>query len=63
MKVEMIRSRLYNNQTLERGRVAEVDETFGKWLISKNMAVEYVPQSIGLLPVEAPKRGRPPKRT
>lgn len=59
MKVEMIRSRLYNGQTLERGRVVEVDPTFGKWLVGRGMAVEYSRQSF--FQPEQPKRGRPRK--
>lgn len=63
MKVEMIRSRLYNGQTLERGRVVEVDDGFGRWLIGRQMAVQYVRQDF-LTEVFSPekKRGRPPKR-
>jgi endonuclease YncB( thermonuclease family) len=41
MKVEMKRSRLYGGQTLEVGRVADVDEAFGKWLLAKGYAVPY----------------------
>jgi hypothetical protein len=59
MKVEMIRSRLYNGQTLERGRVVVVDPTFGKWLVGRGMAVEYCRPSI--FQAEQPKRGRPRK--
>ena len=59
MKVEMIRSRLYNGQTLERGRVVEVDPTFGKWLLGRGMAVEYSRPSF--FQPEQPKRGRPRK--
>lgn len=63
MKVEMIRSRLYNGQTLERGRVVDVDDAFGRWLIGRQMAVQYVRQDF-LTEVFSPekKRGRPPKR-
>lgn len=63
MKVEMIRSRLYNGQTLERGRVVDVDDGFGRWLIGRQMAVQYVRQDF-LTEVFSPekKRGRPPKR-
>lgn len=60
MKVEMIRSRLYNGQTLERGRVVDVDTAFGRWLIGRGMAVEYTRPSFFSQP-EAPKRGRPRK--
>ena len=41
MKIEMKRSRLYGGETLEVGRVADVDEAFGKWLIGKGYAVPY----------------------
>lgn len=63
MKVEMIRSRLYNGQTLERGRVVDVDDGFGRWLIARQMAVQYVRQDF-LTEVFSPekKRGRSPKR-
>jgi hypothetical protein len=57
MKVEMIRSRIYKGQTLERGRVVDVDDTFGRWLISKGMAAAYVRPTM----IEAPKRERPAK--
>jgi len=57
MKVEMIRSRLYNGKTLERGRVVDVDDTFGKWLIGRGMAQKYHAPFF----TEAPKRGRPRK--
>lgn len=60
MKVEMIRSRLYNGQTLERGRVVDVDSTFAKWLVGRGMAVEYTRPSF-FSKTEAPKRGRPRK--
>jgi hypothetical protein len=59
MKVEMIRSRLYNGQTLERGRVVDVDTIFGRWLINRGMALEYNRPSF--FSQEAPKRGRPRK--
>ena len=63
MKVEMIRSRLYNGKTLESGRVVDVDESFGRWLIGRQMAVKYVRQDF-FAEVFSPekKRGRPPKR-
>jgi hypothetical protein len=57
MKVEMIRSRLYKGNTLECGRIVDVDDTFGRWLISKGMAAEYVRPAM----IEAPKRERPAK--
>lgn len=60
MKVEMIRSRLYNGQTLEAGRVVEVDPTFGRWLIGRGMATEYHRPTFFSQP-ETPKRGRPRK--
>lgn len=41
MKVEMKRSRLYGGVTLEAGRVAEVDDAFGRWLLTKGYAVPY----------------------
>lgn len=41
MKVEMRRSRNYGGVTLEAGRVAEVDEAFGRWLLEKGFAVPY----------------------
>lgn len=62
MKVEMIRSRLYNGQTLEKGRVVDVDEGFGRWLLSRNMAMPYA--NAGLIPdifTPEKKRGRPRK--
>lgn len=62
MKVEMIRSRLYNGQTLERGRVVDVDDGFGRWLITKQMAVPY--SNANLIPdifTPEKKRGRPRK--
>lgn len=62
MKVEMIRSRLYNGQTLERGRVVDVDETFGRWLVGRQMAVPYSNANFfaDILTPEK-KRGRPRK--
>jgi hypothetical protein len=59
MKVEMIRSRVYKGRTLESGRIVDVDDTFGRWLISKGMAAEYVRPAM----LEAPKRERPTKGT
>ncbi len=59
MKVEMIRSRVYKGKTLESGRIVDVDDTFGRWLISKGMAAEYVSPAM----LEAPKRERPTKGT
>ena len=41
MKVEMKRSRLYGEKTLEAGRVVEVDDAFGRWLLTKGFAVPY----------------------
>lgn len=60
MKVEMVRSRLYNGQTLERGRVVDVDSTFANWLVGRGMAVKYTRPTFFAQP-EAPKRGRPRK--
>lgn len=59
MKIEMIRSRLYNGQTLERGRVVDVDDTFARWLIGRGMAQKY--HAPFFAQPEAPKRGRPRK--
>jgi hypothetical protein len=61
MKVEMRRSRNYGGVTLEAGRVVEVDDTFGRWLLSKGFAVPY--SSAVTIPNvrEMVKRGRPPK--
>lgn len=62
MKVEMKRSRLYGGVTLEAGRVVEVDDAFGRWLLSKAYAVPYS-GGITIPNVrEMVKRGRPPKR-
>lgn len=44
MKVEMRRSRNYGGVTLEAGRVAEVDDAFGRWLLTKGFAVPYSPK-------------------
>lgn len=58
MKVEMKRSRNYGGKTLEAGRVADVDETFGRWLIAKGFAVPYTsPISVQNVR-EIVKRGR-----
>jgi predicted aconitase with swiveling domain len=61
MKVEMKRSRLYGGVTLEAGRVADVEEAFGRWLITKGFAVPYS-NAVTIPNVrEMVKRGRPPK--
>lgn len=63
MKVEMLRSRLYNGQTLERGRVVDVDDTFGRWMISRGMAAPYAKSSFldDVFQEPEKKRGRPRK--
>lgn len=61
MKVEMKRSRLYGDVTLEAGRVVDVEQAFGKWLIHKGFAVPYSgPVTIPNMR-EMVKRGRPTK--
>lgn len=58
MKVEMIRSRLFEGQTLEAGRVVDVPASFGAWLIGRGMAVPYTNR---LIPEVIKNRGRPAK--
>jgi hypothetical protein len=41
MKVEMLRGTIYRAETLEAGRAYEVDDDFGRWLISRGKAKEY----------------------
>lgn len=73
MKVEMRRSRVYMGRTLEAGRVVEVDDKFGQWLLVKGMAVQYhgaepvaEPSMLdtvsNLIETQVKKRGRPAKR-
>lgn len=62
MKVEMKRSRVYGEQTLEAGRVAEVDDAFGRWLLAKGFAVPYSMKFEIPNVREMVKRGRPAKR-
>jgi hypothetical protein len=61
MKVEMKRSRLYGGKTLEAGRVVEVDDNFGRWLLTKGYAVPYSNAMTIPNVREMVKRGRPPK--
>jgi hypothetical protein len=61
MKVEMKRSRNYGGVTLEAGRVAEVDDAFGRWLLTKGFAVPYAMKFEIPNVREMVKRGRPKK--
>ena len=57
----MRRSRNYGGVTLEAGRVAEVDDAFGRWLLTKGFAVPYAMKFEIPNVREMVKRGRPKK--
>ncbi len=57
----MKRSRNYGGVTLEAGRVAEVDDAFGRWLLTKGFAVPYAMKFEIPNVREMVKRGRPKK--
>jgi hypothetical protein len=54
----MLRSRMYEGRSLEKGRVVEVDDNFARWLIGRRMAVPY---TVSFIPEAMKRRGRPPK--
>lgn len=63
MHIEMIRGRGYRGQSLEPGRVVEVDAAFGAEAIRKGWAKAYEPPAAPAAVVEAApaqpvKRGR-----
>ena len=41
MRVEMLRGTVYKAATLEVGRVVDVDEAFGAWMIARGKARPY----------------------
>lgn len=58
MKVEMVRSRMFEGKTLEAGRVVDVPQNFGAWLLARGMAVPY---NNSFIPEVIKRRGRPAK--
>lgn len=41
MRVEMLRGKLYRGESLDAGRVTDMDDGTARWFISKGWAKEY----------------------